>query len=399
MRVKNYKFTGGKNSETAGIKNILLNLGITSKFNNQPFTEDFLLGVGGGIRSSYFIFELKSGPFPAIGARHLLESNNFNQDICRRLKIPAILKESTSKKLALNDLTSTLNEGIPALAWTDLASLPYYHYSEEMVKYFIHVLVVTGFDEKSNKFIIDDRSQVPIKIPAEILENARSAISSLKNRLLVAKTPLHEPNLKNAITEGIKHCCEGMLYPRLKNFGLESLKEWAQALTSNDNRHSWSNLFINRADLYQALINIFHFIESATDGSALRRMYSEFLQTSDDILVRAELKESSDHFKTIALLWTKLANTALDDSIPLFQETKELLIQRNNLFNEKGQRADSDLKKISKRIFQLKKISSHEFPLNSSDVLDLFSEMHKLIMKIYHEEKSAIETLQKKIIS
>lgn len=397
MHIKNYKFLGGRHSETSGIKNILFNLGIKSKLDDQPYTEEFLLGVGGGIRSSYFIFELKSGPLLAIGARHLLESNNFIQDICRRLKVPAVLKESTSKKLAYNDLISTLQEGLPALIWTDLASMPYYYYPEEMIKYFIHVLVVTGFDEKKNKFIIDDRSVMPLRVDAEALENARCAISSLKNRVLVVKPPLHSPNLKNAISEGIRQCCDGMLHPKLKNFGLESLKEWAQALISKDNRHSWINIFADGGDLYQALMNVYFFISNATDGSALRQMYSEFLKSSHQILPQLNLQESSEHFNEISKLWTKLADTALNDSVPLFKETKEKLIRRSTLFNELGQKANSELKSTTKHIFRLKKEASKEFPLNTQEMADLLNEMRKIILNIYDQEKIAIEALDKKI--
>jgi len=399
LLIKKYKFIGGKHSETAALKNILFNLGIESKFDNQPYTEEFLLGIGGGIRSSYFIFELKSGPFLAIGARHLLESNNFVQDVCRRLKIPAVLKESTSKKLAFNDLTSSLEEGVPVLAWVDLASLPYYHYPAEMIKYFIHIVAVTGFDEKKDKFIIDDRSKLPIKITAEVLGNSRCAISSLKNRLLVPKPPLHNPNLKNAITDGIRQCCDGMLHPKLKNFGLESLKEWAQALISDNQRHSWKNIFRDTGDLYLALVNVFHFIESATDGSALRKMYSDFLLYSDNVLSQKSLKESAGQFYDTAELWNTLANTALSDSVKTFRETKELLRMRNNLYVEQGQKANSEIKKIMARIFQIKKEAAIEFPLNSGGILDLLNEMNRIILKIYNLEKTAVETLNKNISS
>lgn len=397
MLIKNYKFNGGKHSETAAIKNILHNLGITSKFNNLPYTEDFLLGIGGGIRSSYFIFEIKNGPLLAIGARHLLESNNFLQDVCRRLRVPAILKESTSKKLAFTDLTSSLEEGFPVLAWTDLASLPYYHYPKDMIRYFIHVIIITGYDEKTKRFIIDDRSLIPIRLKAEVLEEARAVISSYKNRLLIPKTPLHSPNLKNAIIEGIKQCCDSMMHPKLKNFGLESLKEWAYGLTSNDSRHSWINIFGNKGDLYMALINVFHFIVTATDGAALRKMYFEFLLNADEIIPGKGFKESAQQFNEIAPMWIKLANTSLDDSIPLLRETKELLLQRNHLFSETGTKASTDLKQISKKIFQNKKEAAVNFPLTNSDTLDLLNEMKKIILDIHAKEKIAIETLSKKI--
>src|SRR3989442_13925670 len=49
----------GKNAETAAAARLLAHLGVRAPHTREPFTEEMLFGVGGGIGVAYFVFEYK----------------------------------------------------------------------------------------------------------------------------------------------------------------------------------------------------------------------------------------------------------------------------------------------------------------------------------------------------
>ncbi len=52
MKIETYKQFGGKHSETSALKNILAQMNVIAPHTGEPFTEEMLLGIGGGIAGS-----------------------------------------------------------------------------------------------------------------------------------------------------------------------------------------------------------------------------------------------------------------------------------------------------------------------------------------------------------
>ena len=49
MLVQDYAQFGGKHCETGSLKNVLAHLGVTAPHTGRPFSEEMLLGIGGGV--------------------------------------------------------------------------------------------------------------------------------------------------------------------------------------------------------------------------------------------------------------------------------------------------------------------------------------------------------------
>ena len=401
MIIQNYKQFGGAHSETAALKNVLAHAGVSAPHTKKPYTEAMLLGIGGGVGAGYFMFEMCDGKWLVLGARHQWQHTGagFLQTISKRIGATATVKESGGVKAAAANLKEALKAGRPAITWGSLAGMPYYGLPIELLKMYVHVFVVYGWDEKNNRVCLDDRAATPLHLTPSQLAVSRAAITSLKNRILTIKAPAKPADLKQAIHAGIRDCCDEMLDPKIKNFGLPSLEKWADLITDTKDKKGWPQVFKPGLHLYRALLGTYHQIENGgTGGSAFRTMYADFLDEAATVLDKKSqpvLRDAALQYRKSAKLWSALAKAALPEDVKLLGEAREVTAVKYQLFAARGASAESQMPKINRRLAAIEAEAAKDFPLNAKQTRELFDDLHNHVRKVYEAEDKAISLLQK----
>ena len=396
--VKNYKRFGGTNPYTASIRNVAAQLGLIAPHTKEPFSEAMMLGIGGGIGAGYMMIDYKViSAMVMIGTRHLWHSDNveFMRRICARTGLTPTIKETTGKRTAQSNLRTAIEEGRPALAWIDLASIPYASLPEEYRRSFYHMVVVVGLDDENEVAYLDDRAPAPMAVSQANLAEARAAIKNYKNRIMTVERGDGPIDLKSAVEDGIRDCYKGLLKPRIKTFGLESLTQWARLVANSKDKRGWPKTFEDPAELYSTLTWVYHWIETGgTGGGALRGMYADFLDEAAIVLDKADLGEVSARYRETSRLWSALAVAALPDSIPLFRETRELGLKKHDLFQIQGEAGLPEIKKINQRLLAIESEIAGSPQLNSDETTALLSDLREQVLSVYAAEAEAAHKLQ-----
>lgn len=398
MILKNYKQFGGTNPYSASICNVAAQLGLIAPHTNEPFSEAMMLGIGGGIGAGYMMIDYKViSAMVMIGTRHLWHSDNveFMRRICARTGLTPTIKETTGKKAAQSNLRAAIEDGRPALAWIDLASIPYASLPEEYRRSFYHLVVVVGLDDDNEMAYVDDRAPAPMAVSQANLAEARAAIKNYKNRILTAERGDEPLDLKSAVEDGIRDCYKGLLNPRIKTFGLESLTQWARLVANPKDKRGWPKTFEDPAELYSTLTWVHHWIETGgTGGGALRGMYADFLDQAAIVLDKQGLGEVSARYRESSRLWSALADAALPDSVPLFRETRELGLKKRGLFQSKGEAGLPEIKEINQRLLAIESEFAGSPQLSVVETTALLTNLRDHIMGVYEVEKEAAQSLR-----
>jgi hypothetical protein len=401
MIVQNYKQFGGAHSETAALKNVLAQSGVSAPHTKKIYSEAMLLGLGGGVGAGYAIADFNQQKFPVIGLRH--QWNNVKADflkrIAQRIGAPVTVKETTGARTAEDDLKEALERNRPVIAWGSLAALPYYGLSDEWLADYVHVFVVYGWNEKARRICVDDRAVVPWHITPDELRGSRSAIPSARSRTLTIAPPKKSADLKAAIIAGISDCCDEMLDPPHRSVGLASLAKWAELLTDAKNEQGWPKIFKSGTPLYRALLATFHSIETAgTGGGAFRLMYADFLDEAAMALDKSAeriLSDAAAQYRRSAKLWSGLAKAALPDSVDLLCEAREVTAAKYQLLTARGPAADSQMQKINRRLAAIESEAEKKFPLNPKQTRALLDELSGHVRKIHEAEEKGVAILRK----
>ncbi|MFQ6083183.1 MAG: BtrH N-terminal domain-containing protein [Candidatus Aminicenantia bacterium] len=382
LMVQGFKQLGGKHCQTAALKNILEYYGLS-------LSEEMLLGLGGGIGFIYWYMKLMPAPF--IGGKNG-KVDEFILDICKRIGAEAEISQTTSTKKGHKELKKLLREGEPAYIFADMAYLPYMAIPEA-AHFGGHTIVGFGLDEQEDKVYISDRGKNPVTVSIEDLKKARSSKHppfSPKNKLLkIKKCPPRIGNLEKGIRESIKDCCRNMLKPPIKNIGLEGIKKWGDIVPK------WPNQF-KGLDLFGCLFNTFMYIEiGGTGGSAFRPMYGQFLKEASSILNKPSLNEVAEMFKDSGKIWSEIATAALPDSWPTLKRIRELLIEKEKIFEEQKPQALEKMKKINIEFDDL--IRKVEEDLQKKDLASLLDSLKRKILECHEIEEKAFQVLSNAI--
>lgn len=390
-----YKF-GGKQADTAILRNILDFYQVKAPHTGQAFTEEMLFGIGGGIGYGYFVFEFSHFTALVLGTRHSWQSSkDYLEGICSRIGAQTECMESGGRKTAKTNLLEALKNQQPAIVWVDQASIPYYFLPDKLKKSFIHVVgVLASQNSAVDQLWIDDHSRIPFRLDVDTLTEARTIMPYIKTRVMTVSPPKAEIQLKQAIIEGIRLCSESALNPPIKNFGIEALNKWAKLIANPKDKKGWPKLFSAESQLYSVSKDIFHYIEtSGTGGSGSRHMYADFLLEAAAIIDQPILAEIGEKFRETATQWSSLANTTMPDSVKVFRDTKELLLRKWTLFEEKGPSAEAEILQINEALDRLKKEVGLQFPFSPTEIQQWLEQMKTEIEGIYKAEKPLLEKL------
>ena len=395
-----FKSHGARQSEAGALRNVLAYLGVTAPHTGEPFSEELLLGIGGGIGLGYFVYQMPDFASLFVATRITTEESagpGFVLSMCERLGVKANLQHSSNAAVAEKKLKEALAQGQPVMAWIDPSRLPYYG----RWLYAYHTLVVYAIDDDRDEVYVADRPTNPLVLTRAELSAARQGEGASKFRALplVAPKPMMKAGLQQAVKQGIRDCCDQMLNgfgPAnfRSNFGLKALQKWADLLTDEKDRRGWPRYFPAGAHLYRALLAVFEQIENrGGGGSAFRPMYADFLMEAGVILQKS-LDEAADRFRESARLWSKLSDAVLPNSVPNFKEAKRLATKRRTLFEKKGAAALDEIRAIDMRLSEIASQAGESFPLGDAEVRDLLTGTRDRVLAIHAAEEKAVAALR-----
>ena len=399
LKLDDYNQFDGLHWETGSIRNYFAYRGFKAPHTNESFSEAMLMGISGGAVMGYFSFAYK-GYDPHVA---ILTRNTFNpmDTLLERLGVEQYILQTSKPDKALANLLDTLEDGIPAIVWADMYSLPYnaLPYDEGMWQMF--PIVVYGYDEDTDTVWIADRARVPLTVSTTELATARARVKKTKFRLLTLDMP-NADKLSAAVQKGIWDCIK--LYTEAPpkgsktNFGFAAYKRWASLLTKPKQRPSWAKEFPAGGKMYVGLTSTFSRITIfGQNGQALdaeRTLYADYLDEASTVLSKPALKDVGKQFRLSAQAWRELAHALLPDDVPPFQETRELMLRKHTLFLEEGVQALAAISQINARLDEIKTQVASNFPLNEAEIVAMRENLYAHVLKIHDVEQEAIVMLQ-----
>jgi hypothetical protein len=395
MPFEKYTRFGGLHPETAAVGNILANAGVVAPHTGDPFSEAFLLGLGGGISAGYFVFQYGNISTLYIGTRGLWHQwdGTFIERMVTRLGGEVNVEETSGLMKAAENLRDSILSGKPVITWVDAGALPYW--GGMPGSYGPHVVVVCGHDADHQTYELDDLAPSAWVIGAEQLGQARAQIRSLKNRTLTIQPPTTVADLRPGILQAIRDCINDMHNPRMKNFGITAIKKWAGLITNSKNRKGWPQAFPPGPNLFQALLYTHHWIEQAgTGGDGFRTMYGDFLAEASEILGNQALAKLSAAYHALGSQWRDLADMALPDESAPLAEAKALLRRKGKRLRSGGAEAVEEIEQITQQLRRLEGQMQADFPLKDQAIQALLEKMKNQVQSIYQAEIEALERLE-----
>ena len=376
--LEDFNYFGGKHCQTTALRNIL-------RYHGINVSEEMLLGLGGGIGFIYWY--MKQMPAPFVGGRFGGKYEEFMINMCRRIGGDAALFQTSSEKKGHKELKMMLKSGEPVYVYVDMAYLPYMAMPED-AHFGAHTAVVYGVDEKENKVYMSDRGNGPVFVTVNDSKNARNSTFPPfppKNKILKVVIPEKLNNLETGITDAIKECCDAMLNPPISNFGLKGIKKWAKTVPM------WPQQFTG-LNLYGCLMNVYIYIEiGGSGGSSFRPMYAQFLREASAILDNPELEEVAALYEESGKIWSKIAEAALPDWWPTLGQARELMSEKNRVFEAQEPGALQRMLNINAKLDELMESAVKEFQEN--DLQPLLTDMKQKILELHEIESKTIHRL------
>ena len=395
--LEDYHEFAGLHWETGCVRNFYAYRGVKAPHTGQPYSEAMLMGISGGVVMSYFSFAYE-GYDPHVA---LMTRNTFNplDTLLERLGVAQYIMQTGKAAKALANLIDTLEEGVPAMVWADMFSLPYNALPCDEGMWAMFPLIVYGYDEAAETVWIADRARVPLTVTPAELAAARSRVKKTKFRLLTLDVP-NPDKLPAAVRQGIWDCIK--LYTERppkgskNNFGFAAFKWWADSLTRPKQRLSWARVFPPGQKMYAGLTSAFNHIACfGKDGGAERGLYADFLDEAALALEKPALQAAAETFRLSAAAWDDLGRALLPEGAPPLKETRELMLRRHQLFLGRGSAALGEIRQINRRLDALRDEMAPGFPLNETEVADLCADLRARLLKIHDLEFEAITMLQK----
>ena len=394
----NYKSFGGRHWETGSVHNALDFQGTLAPHTGKAYSEEFLLGLSGGITFGYFTFQY-SGLEPQLA---ILSRNTFNpyQTLLERLGVTQDLFQSASAKKGLDNLNQVLEEGQAAIVWADAFSMPYEAHQSRTDYWAMYPIVVYQHDGKQAK--IADRAKVALVISAENLEIARAKIKKDKFRVMSINAPKEENLIRSAnmsIWQCIRIFTEAPPKGSKNNFGFNAYKHWANMLLNLHNKQSWTRFFHSKSGHFSAIAGfgpfpgLLDWINAWGDGGADRARYAKFLEEAAMLLNRPGLNETAALFMQSHQTWKAFSTIAAPSDIPILAEASQMIQQRSQLFTDLGGESLKERQAINSRLSSLSNNWTEWQVDQEKRLIEHRQAMAEAILKISDIEEKAIGQL------
>jgi hypothetical protein len=332
--------------------------------------------------------------------------NTFDpfRTVLDRLGVVQDLQETVHPDRGLANVTEALDSGVTPVVWADVFSLPYNQYPQIKSMWGTMPILVHGYDGTS--FFVADRSKVSWKLSADEFMAARAKVKDIRFRVATLSPP-DKTKLQEAVLAGIRQCiglfCDGSPRGAKDSFGFGAFQNWANMLVNKRNKFSWERVFSTGRDLYQGLAGmvcqpgVFGWIMTWSGGrGASRGLYADFLDEAASLLGKRDLGPVAAKFRQSEKLWCDLAHSALPENIPCLHESGKLLLQRRELFIEKGPAGQDGIRDIDKRLGELAEASKKLNP-SSEEVRSLRENLREQVLRIHDVERDAIESLRRAV--
>ena len=392
----NYHHFAGRHWETGTLHNYYAYRGVKAPHTGQPYSEALFLGISGGIVMGYFTFAYE-GHDPHVA---LLTRNTFDplDTMLARLGVVQEVRQTSKLEKGVSNLLDTLADGLPAIVWVDMWSLPYNLLLDEKGMWLMYSVLVYGYDEVADQVWIADRANVPLTVTTAELATARGRVKQDKYRILVLDLPDPE-KLAAAVTAGIWDCIN--LYTEkppkgaAHNFGLQAFQHWADLLTKPKQRMSWEKEFPVGAKFYAGLTSTFSRLGAVgINGEADRPLYATFLEEAGVILNKPALTEVAQQFRQSGAAWRTLGTILLPDAIPPFQATRLFMERKRQLFVEQGDASRQERTQIDEQLQAIRTKMLTDFPLSAAEVVALREQISQQVLHIRDLEQAAITQLR-----
>lgn len=386
----------GIHPPTAAIHKLLRSKQIRNPLTDEPFSEAFLLGIGGGLDIGVILFQFNHLPHPMLVLGFRNQWNNtraFLVKIVDRLRLQAAFNEYDSPKAAQKELQISLKAGEPVIALVDKACLPYQQLPESQQGFTTRTVTVYDRDGRLWRLFVDDLAEGLWDVREKTFTAARANLPQ-NNFLTVTiaedfQLSVHE--VRQAITESIRDCVSQLTQP-LRTLGISTLEKWAEMLTNRTDRQGWQQVFSDQNGLYAALRTIYESIRhDGTEGFALRKTYSDFLHEAASYLGNPALNAVAGQYLQLSNHWANLAESALPSDFSEFATVKSLLSQRYKAYKKND---DQALQKTNKALQTLEDQIIGAFPLDEAETEQLFETLASQVKLIAELESSAALRLQ-----
>jgi len=271
------------------------------KFNRHYISEDILLGIGSGVSYAYWQFK---GQPPFLGGRNLPKPS---MEELAGLRTGVKIKHhfTSSARKAEQSLLGMLRSGQPVMIMVDMGFLPYFDFGGIDYHFGGHSVVVCGYDDESQQYLIADRDGFH-PVDKEILKKARnSEFKPFPPQNHWYSFDFEEKRVPspNEVFQAIQEQSNSMLHPPISNLGIKGILKTALMVPK------WSE-WMGADELRWALFNIYIFISpvGGSGGGAFRYMFSRFLREAANITSENRLVESAEEFQRIADKWEEIAN-------------------------------------------------------------------------------------------
>ncbi|MBN1802188.1 MAG: BtrH N-terminal domain-containing protein [Candidatus Lokiarchaeota archaeon] len=374
--IDDFKHIAGSNCQLSSLRKILT-------YNDIELSEPMLLGMSSGL--GFFYYYMKRMLFPMVLGLSVKNTEMFER-VMTRLGGSIRVTETTSLKIAHENLIHVLEKGQPAITFVDFAYLPFFFAegtpipNEGAGHYGAHTFVTYGIDEEKDEVYISDRYAHPHFMKYSELKEARGskfAPFPAKNKIVELELPKKISDLNRAIPEGIKENINFMYNPPMSNMGLSGFQKWRKMLPT------WATDFDDNSLLF-GLTSVFIYIETGgTGGAMFRILYRDFLKEAGEMLNNNGLKTAAEKFDEVTRVIRDLECTLLPDGLENLGKMRKLFLKSNEI-TEKGEK---DYQK------QLRKINE-QMETIMVGALDEIREWKKLIPEIdnYIKDWADLET-------
>lgn len=376
-------FGGGKNCQTSSMVRLMHHLG-------HDISEPMLVGISAGLGFIYWF--MKQMPYPVVGG--------MNRSDCR--KFPGILGKACTRlggsyesiltanvKKAHEFLKATLRQNQPALVCVDMAYLDHLltgeddHFGE-------HNLLVYGIDEPKDIVYLSDRFDGTTTMSLRKLQKARASVYPpfpAMNQMVRFAFPKDLVPVEKIVPSAIRENIEALLNPPIANIGVKGIVKWSKELAK------YPKLIPDPRNLAHALMMHYIYIETGGSGGAIfRRIYSDFLKESGNMLENDSILRASAEFNQIADEWSRIADGLLPDSHPCLAELRQIQKTVNMDLETKGLKALGSVRLRSEKVPALLDEAARS---ELSDFAEFVRPVQEMLVKVSELETTTLTNLSK----
>ncbi|SFC12656.1 BtrH N-terminal domain-containing protein [Butyrivibrio sp. YAB3001] len=287
-----------------------------------PFSEAMCLGLASGLGFTYQKYVGVEYYF-FTGRNECLEENMVNVLGGKLLK-----GNSDDNDKAWSEVCYYLDRGLPVILEVDMMKLPYIREKLNLKREFhfgLHSLLLIGYDEE-NAYVLDYMWWKPIQVPIWQLKEARNSMDAPirpHNRWKVMVLPEYNgEDLSETLKTAIRVNVHKYKEPYAFKMGLDGLR-----IFQNEFSNWFTKMPLERLQTNFYMMSAL-FEKVGTGGGNFRRMYGQFLDEANKILVMPKIAEAASIYTKLYRNWKQYSKMLENDSEKEFEiEDKEQLVE------------------------------------------------------------------------